>query len=399
MKYNFNKIICRHGTNAMSAHGFREYLFADNPDITFPCSDDELISMWIADMDFAVAPEIRNAIKDRLDQEILGYSQIFGDEYSDAFLNWSRSRYGFDFNPEHLVNSQGVVPALFDLIKYHCKPDEKVLISTPSYGFFKHAADANNTELVFNKLINNNGHYSIDFDDFAQKANNENISLFLLCNPHNPTGRVWSKYELLKIGQICLSNNITIISDEIHCDLLRKGQKFIPLATLFPNSDQIITCMAPSKTFNLAGLMFANLIIPNNKLRAKWLDNHMPIVNPLSLVGAQAAYIHGEPWLIELTGYLDENFVYLRDYLHKHLPKSLYKIPESTYLAWIDISAYKTKDTNLTEFFATKAGVLLEGGNMFVDNADECIRLNLACPRAKLKKALELIFQAVIKYN
>ncbi len=399
MKYNFDKIINRHGTNAMSVEGFRDYLFGDNPDIKCACADADLVSMWIADMDFAIAPEIINAIKQRLDQQILGYTQLSGDRYTQAFLNWTKSRYQFDFNPQHLVNSSGVVPALFDLLNYLCKPDEKVLIHTPSYGFFKHAIEGNNLGLVCSKLISDKGHYRIDFDDFEQKARDEKVTVFILCNPHNPTGRVWNREELRRLATLCFKNNVTVIADEIHCDLLRKEQTFTPLATLFPDSDKIITCMAASKTFNLAGLMFANLIIPNDELREKWQQEHFPIVNPLSLVGVQAAYEKGGDWLLALTEYLDNNFDYLDSYLKQNLPKAIFQISQSTYLAWVNISAYFGKDINLTEFFARKAGVLLEGGDMFAGNADGCIRLNLACPLSKLKDGLEKISHAIKDYK
>lgn len=398
MKYNFDEIINRQGTNAMSVSGYREYLFGNNPDIDLPFKDDEFISMWIADMEFAVAPEILQAIKQRLDQQILGYSQIFEPDYTEAFSHWTQSRYGWSFNKKHLVNSHGIVPALFELIKLICKPDEKVLIMTPSYGFFKHSADGNNIQLVTSELSCNDGYYTMDFDDLEQKAKDDKVTLCLFCNPHNPTGRVWDEKELKQFAQICLDNNITIVSDEIHCDLLRKGQTFTPLAKLFPN-ENIITCMAPSKTFNLAGLMFANLIIPDDDLRVKWIENNFPIVNPLSLAGAQAAYSDGHKWLEGLTEYLDENFKYLNDFLCQNLPKAIYQESESTYLAWVNLSAYFDKDENLTEFFAQKVGVLLEGSDMFVDNADGYIRLNLACPRVRLEEGLSRIAKVINSYD
>ena len=396
MKYNFDKVIDRHNTNAMSTDGFRDYLFGDKPDIKLACADRDLVSMWIADMDFAVAAEIIEAIKSRLDQEILGYTQLSGAEYLPAFLIWVYSRYGLEFKAEHVVHSSGVVPALYDLIKYLCKSEEKVLICTPSYGFFKHAADANGTELVCSNLINDNGYYRMDLADFRAKAEDEKVSLFLLCNPHNPTGRVWSVQELRQIADICLQNNVTIVADEIHCDLLRAGQTFTPLAKLYPNCDKIITCMAASKTFNLAGMMFATIIIPCDKLREQWQQDHMPITHPLSLVAVQAAYEKGHDWLQELSVYLDDNFKFLASFLHQKLPKAVHHTSQSTYLAWIDVSAYLGQEINLTEFFAQQAGVLLEGGDMFVGNAQGCIRLNLACPRKKLLIALNKITEAIL---
>lgn len=394
MKYNFDKKINRQKTNAMSVSGYRDYLFANNPEIDLPFKEDEFISMWIADMEFAVAPEILDAIKQRLDQQILGYSQIFEPDYADAFLAWTQSRYGWSFDKNHLVNPHGIVPALFELIKLICKPDEKVLIMTPSYGFFKHAADGNNNELVMSELLCDDGYYTMDFKDIESKAKDEKVTLCLFCNPHNPTGRVWKEDELKQFAQICLDNNVTIISDEIHCDLLRTGQTFTPLAKLYPD-ENIITCMAPSKTFNLAGLMFANLIIPDDDLRTQWIENNFPIVNPLSLAGAQAAYSGGHNWLNALIDYLDGNFNVLNGFLTKNLPKATYQQSESTYLAWVNLSAYFDKSENLTEFFAQNAGVLLEGGDMFVGNADGCIRLNLACPRVRLEEGLKRIAKSI----
>ena len=235
----------------------------------------------------------------------------------------------------------------------------------------------------------------MDFDDIRQKVEDEKLTLCILCSPHNPTGRLWTNEELKKLGQICFDNNVVVISDEVHCDLLRTDKKFTPLAKLFPDSQQIITCMAPSKTFNLAGLMLANIIIPNDVLREKWKKQHFPLDNPLSIAGAQAAYTSGHDWLQELTSYLDQNFEFLEKYLIKHLPEAIFQIPDSTYLAWINLSAYFDENENLTLFFANNSGVLLEGGNMFVSNADGYIRLNLACPRSVLEEGLNRIVKSI----
>ncbi|MDF2617341.1 MAG: aminotransferase, partial [Sedimentibacter sp.] len=187
-----------------------------------------------------------------------------------------------------------------------------------------------------------------------------------MCNPHNPSGRVWTEEELKRLGDICVKNNMWIISDEIHCDLLRKDKKHTPLAKLFPGYDRLITCMAPSKTFNMAGLMISNVIISNKDLREIWLSRHYNFDNPLSVAGAQAAYEKGEPWLEELRVYLDNNFEFTKEFLAENLPKAGFEISESTYLAWVDLSEYFGKEEDLPMFFANEAGVLLEGGNMFV---------------------------------
>jgi cystathionine beta-lyase len=396
MQYDFDRIIDRQGTNSMSVEGYRDYLFAGEVGLQIDYPKEEIIRMWVADMEFATAPEIVEALQKRLEHGIFGYSKVFDPQYAEAFLAWTESRYGWKWNPDHLLNSPGIIPVLFEAVKNLCKPGEKVLILTPSYAFFKHAADYQGRELVTSDLILEGGHYSIDFEDLRQKAADEAVKLSILCNPHNPTGRAWTEAELRQFGEICLENEVAIVSDEIHCDILRQGQQFIPLAKLFPESDQIITCMSPSKTFNLAGFLFANIIIPDDALRAKWQEKVLILDNPLSITAAQAAYTHGKPWLEELTAYLDQNFEFLRDYLKEHLPQAIFKIPQATYLAWVDVSAYFPPGENLTLFFANQAGVVLEGGNMFVANADGFIRLNLACPRSLLKKGLERIKGAIL---
>lgn len=395
MKYNFDEIIDRRNTNAVSLGGFRNYLFGDSDEFDSDYTDDELIHMWIADMEFATPPEVVEAVKERADHGIFGYSQIFDPNYANTFLNWSKHYYNWEFDEEHLVTSQGVVPALFALVKYICAADEKVLIMTPSYAFFKWATEGGGLELVTSDLVHKDGDYTIDFDDFRSKAQDKKVRLTIFCNPHNPTGRVWTDEELLQFGEICLENNVMIISDEIHCDLLRTGKTFTPLARLFPNSDQIISCMAPSKTFNMAGFMIANIVIPNTELRLLWKRKQIPINNPLSIVAAQTAYSQGHEWLSELRVYLDENFEFLKNFLAHHLPKAGFKTPDATYLAWVNIGAYVPETENLTLFFANKAGVILEGDAMFVANGAGHIRLNLACPRARLQKGLQRIAQAI----
>ncbi|MCB2342864.1 MalY/PatB family protein [Clostridium estertheticum] len=397
MNYNFDEIIDRKGTNAMNTDGFRDYIFHAPQTMKFPFADDEFIRMWVADMEFAALPEIVQSIKERLDRRIFGYTKVFDPTYYEAFSGWTKRNYNWDFKKEHLVTSPGIIPALYELVEYICKLDEKVLIVTPSYAFFKHAVEYNNMELVTSDLIENDGYYTIDFDDLEKKAKDEKVSLCIFCNPHNPTGRVWTPKELKKFGDICLANNLWIISDEIHCDLLRNNQTHTPLAKLYPESDRIITCMAPSKTFNMAGFMFSNVIIPNEGLRNVWSTRHYSFENPLSIVASQAAYTYGDEWLRQLKNYLDDNFMFMKNYLEKYLPKAVFRISESTYLAWVNINSYLPNQENLPLFFANKTGVLLEGGNMFVTNSDGYIRLNLACPRSILEEGLKRICEVLIK--
>jgi cystathionine beta-lyase len=394
-KYSFNEVINRAGTNAMSREGYRGYLFELDEDLSGNYNEDNFIPMWVADMEFAIAPEIINAMKKRLEHPLLGYSMVADPAYPLAFQQWCINHYNWQFNIAHLVHVKGVVPALYSLIGHICKLDEKVLIITPSYAFFKHGADYNGVELVCSDLIQKDGNYVMDMDDIKRKAADEKCVLSIFCNPHNPTGRAWSAEELQELGNICLENGLTIISDEIHCDILRHDASFTPMASLFPNSDQVITCMAPSKTFNLAGNLFANIIIPNDILRKTYSEHYSPVENPLSIVAAQAAYTDGQDWLAELTTYLDNNFKYLKEQLDIHLPLTKFQIPEATYLAWVDVSHYLPEDENLTLFFARKAGVLLEGGDMFVANGKGKIRLNLACPKIRLEEGINRIIQAI----
>ncbi len=397
--YSFDKIIDREGTNAMSLTGYRDYLFDPEEDLRGIYPEVDFIPMWVADMEFAIAPKIIAAMAKRLEHPLLGYSMVADQTYAKAFQQWCIDRYGWEFDKEHLVHAKGVIPALYELIGILCKPDEKVLIVTPSYAFFKHGADYNGITHVCSDLILKNDNYVMDMEDIANKASDDKCVLAIFCNPHNPTGRVWSKKELKEFGTICLANGLTVITDEIHCDLLRNKLSFTPLASLFPDSDQIITCMAPSKAFNLAGNLFANIIIPNTGLKNAYNQRYLPVENPLSIVAAQAAYTQGHQWLAALKDYLDENFKYLKQQLDTHLPHTRFVIPEATYLAWVDVSYYLPKGENLTLFFARKAGVLLEGGDMFVANANGHIRLNIASPRIRLEEGIRRVITAIQNHN
>ncbi len=392
MNYDFDRIIDRRNTNALNTDGFRGYIFKDEK-IDLPFRDEYFIRMWVADMEFATPDFIRDAIKRRVDRQILGYSMVFDPAYYEAFSSWTQKMYGWKFEKGHLVTSPGIIPALYDLVEFLTKPDEKVLILTPSYAYFKHAARRSKRALVCSDLLNEDENYRMDWEDLRRKAADEKTTLCIFCNPHNPTGRVWTEEELKTFGDIMVDNNMWVVSDEIHCDLLRSGITHTPLAKLFPDYDRLVTCMAPSKTFNTAGLMFSNVIIPNEELRALWNSRNDGLCNPLSITGAQAAYEQGYEWLRQLKLYLDSNFSFMDEYLKANLPKAKYRVSQSTYLAWIDVSAYFTDidRVSLPLFFAERAGVLLEADEMFVQNAGGHIRLNLACPRSILEEGLKRI--------
>lgn len=391
MKYNFDEIIDRRNTNAMNLEGFREYIFHADQSLKFPFPDDQFIRMWIADMEFATPQVIIDAVKDRLDKRIFGYTKVFDPEYYEAFAGWTQKMYGWSCKKEHLFTAAGVVPALYELAEYVCKPGEKILTLTPAYSYFKHAADYHGIELVCSNLINRDNYYTIDFEDLEAKAADPAVKLLFFCNPHNPSGRIWTEEELRRVAEICFDHGVLIVSDEIHCDLIRTGLKHTPLAKLYPDSDQIITCMAPSKTFNMAGFMLANIVIPDLKVMKVWKERHYDWQNPLSVEAVKAAYQYGEDWLTQLKLYLDENFRFVGQYLAQNLPLAKYRISEATYLGWVDVSAYVSPEDDLPMLFAREAGVLLEGGDMFVTNSDGFIRLNLACPKSVLEEGLRRI--------
>lgn len=392
--YNFDEIIGRENTNALSVDGFKRYMFK-NDTIELPYKDNEIIRMWLADMEFATPDFIIEGVKNRLDKKILGYTEDYYSEYYEVFSNWTKTYYDWHFPREYFTHSIGIIPAMEQLIGLITEPNEQVLTFTPTYAPFKTAVENSNRQLICSKLINSDYNYSIDFDNFKLKAQNPKTKVFIFCNPHNPTGKLWTEEEIKEIAHICQENNLWVISDEIHCDLLRSNKKHIPMAKIMGDYPKLITCMSPSKTFNVAGLMTANLIIPDKIIRESWLKKYDEFQNPLSLAGAQAAYEKGGQWLQELKEYLDKNFELTKEYLTTNLPLAKFNIPDATYLAWIDVSAYLGTEKNLALFFAHEAGVLVADGSMFLNNAEGFIRINLACPRKMLIQGLEGMHTAI----
>ncbi len=398
--YNFDEIIERRGTNALNTDGFRGYIFHAGPEKVFPFKDEEFVRMWVADMEFAVAPEILQALHERVDRRIFGYTGVYDYEYYNAFSKWCLDHYGWSFPKEQLCITPGIIPALYQLAETLCTKDEKVLVNTPAYGYFAHAAEYSGLGILTSDLKKrDDGTFELDFDDFERKCADPSCKLVFWCNPHNPTGRMWTEAELRRAGEIMAKYNLWIVSDEIHCDLIRNGRRHIPMASVMTDYPKLVTCMAPSKTFNLAGLAFSNIIIRDEGLRARFKDRDklFGMVNPMSLTAAKAAYEKGGAWHEELKAYLDANFAFVKDYLAEHLPEARMYIPEATYLAWVDLSRCLPDVPDLPDFFANKAGVLLEGGNsLFVGNAEGYIRLNLAMPRSIIKTGLDRMI-AVIK--
>ena len=402
MKYNFDEIIDRKNTNALNTDGFRGYIFHAGPEKVFPFKDEEFVRMWVADMEFATPPEICDALKERIDRRIFGYTMMFDSAYYRALSGWCQARYGWSFPQEELCFSPGIIPALYQLVEDLIGEGETFVITTPSYGYFLHAAEYNNVPVVCSDLINTDGCFTIDYEDLDRKCADPKVKMLLWCNPHNPTGRIWTEDELARVAEIVKTHNLWIISDEIHCDLVRSGLSHTPMGKIMPDYPKLITCMSASKTFNMAGLMFSDIIIRDEVERERFRnrDKIAGMINPLSVVAHQAAYEHCGDWLEQLKAYLDENFRYVESFLKERLPEVRFRIPEATYLAWVDLSPCLPDVSDLPGFFANEAGVLLEGGNsLFVGNAEGFVRLNLAMPRALLETGMERIADAIRKHR
>lgn len=402
MKYNFDEIIDRRNTNALNTDGFRGYIFHAGPEKVFPFKDEEFVRMWVADMEFATPPAICEAIKERVDRRIFGYTMMFDNAYYNALNSWCEKRYGWSFRQEELCFSPGIIPALYQLVEDLIGEGETFVITTPSYGYFLHAAEYNSVPVVCSDLIGHDGYFTIDFDDLEKKCSDPKVKMLLWCNPHNPTGRIWMEEELRRVAEIAEKHDLWLISDEIHCDLIRKGLCHTPMGKVMPDYRKLITCMSASKTFNMAGLMFSDIIIRDPVERERFIgrDKIAGMLNPLSIAAHQAAYEHCGEWLEELKEYLDENFRFVDEYLKDNLPKARFRIPESTYLAWVDLGDCLPDVDDLPGFFANEAGVLLEGGNsLFVGNAEGFVRLNLAMPRSIIETGLQRMKTAIEKHN
>ncbi len=381
--YDFDEVIGRDGTDSVK-YDLRQVFFGR----------EDIIPMWVADMDFRTPDFVINAIRERLDHEILGYS-IRSRHFYEAVAGWMKKRHGWGIDTEWISFSPGVVPAINMIIMTFTRPGEKILVQPPVYFPFRLAIENNKREMVENPLILRNGRLCMDFDDLEKKA--EGARMLLLSNPHNPGGSVWTKDELQRLSEICIENDILMVSDEIHSDLVFRGNRHIPLATL---SDDVamrtITCNAPSKTFNMAGLATSYLIIPNKKhldRYNKMLDAKMHLANGnlFGTVALQAAYEHGEPWLEQLLAYVSENIRFVDEYLKRHIPQIKAVVPESTYLIWLDCRELGLDGDALRDFFVRRAGVGFNEGRVFGTGGEGFMRMNVACPRATVKRALERI--------
>lgn len=391
MKYDLDRIVDRKGTNSAKW----EFGTILNPKV-----DADTLPLWVADMDFACAKPIQDAIKKRVDREIFGYSAHYTGEYYRAVCAWMQRRFNWYVHSGDIFISPGVVPAVSNLIKCFSKEGDGIIIQRPVYYPFTTSIEKNKRVVVNNALINNNGYYTMDFDDLEEKAKDPNNKMMVLCSPHNPVGRVWKEEELKRVGDICLENDVILVSDEIHYDIVRKDEKHTVLETLFPGEDRIITCTAPSKSFNLAGMHTSHIIIKNEEYKERWNEVvGMGMLSPLSIWAVQAAFDESEDWLNQVNDYIDGNMKYIKEFLDKHLPKAKYVPAQGTYLAWIDFEAYGIGGEELDKLMVEDAKVLLDGGSMFGPEGKYFQRINVACPRSILHECLVRIANTMNKVH
>ena len=356
----------------------------------------DAISLWVADMDFPTAPCVQQALAERAQHGIFGYSRP-DERYYHAVITWFRERHHFEAREEWIVNTPGVVFAIAAAIRAFTKEGDAVLIQKPVYyPFFNVIADLNR-RVVNNPLCFTNGHYEIDFADFEEKIRAEQVKLFVLCSPHNPGGRVWKRNELEEIERICRKHGVLVVSDEIHCDITFEGNTHTVYATLSEEAAQhTIVCTSPSKTFNLAGLQFSNIIIPNEKLREAFQHEidctGYDEPSLMGLVAATAAYKDGGAWFDQVKDYIHENILFTERYVAAHCPRIRVYRPEGSYLVWLDFHAFtELSDMEISKRVLNKAKVWLDYGLMFGKEGEKFQRINVATPRAILEKALERI--------
>lgn len=388
MDYNFDEKIDRLGTYSYKWDSAYRY-FGTN----------DLVPLWIADMDFKAPAEVIKALEKRASHGIYGYTKE-EIEHKEPFIKWAKKRYGYEIKEEWIINTPGVVPVICAAIQSLTKKGEGVLIQPPVYPPFFSSITNNERKLVVNPLKVEDGKYEIDFEDFESKIKNENVKLFLLCNPQNPVGRVWSREDLEKMLTICSENNVMVVSDEIHGDIVYRDGKFNSVLNISEKyHERLIVATAPSKTFNIAGLYYSNIIIPDKSLRAKiqniFTQLNISAENVFSIEAGKVVYEYGEDWLDELIKYLEETADYVVDFINEKLPKVKAYKPESTYLMWLDFSEVFDSQEDLLNFLINEAKVGLNDGTTFGKEYIGFVRLNIASPRSIIKEGLERIERAI----
>ncbi len=378
--FDFDKLVERAGTASVK-YDMRHEIFG-NADV---------LPMWVADMDFETPECIRNAVMERASHPVYGYS-FMTDSYFDAFMAWVKRRHDWEIAKEWIIFSPGIVTAINASVLSFTNPGDGVIVQPPVYFPFFDSVKNNGRKLLYNQLQYDGANYSIDFDDLEQKA--KKAKLMLISSPHNPVSRCWTKEELKRVGEICLNNNVVILSDEIHADIIMPGNRHFPLASLSDELAEItVTCMAPSKTFNVAGLFTSQIVISNKVLHNRFNKTmesfHLVYGNLFGIIASEAGYTHGDAWLDALIKYIQSNFDLVDDFLKNEIPQLSMVKPEATFLAWIDYTNTGLSDAEMKKKMVEEASVGLNPGRIFGAGGNGFMRMNIGTPRANVLNALE----------
>lgn len=384
-QYDFNTVVDRRNTNSLK----------------WSVGEKEL-PMWVADMDFQTAPEIISAIKKRAEAGIYGYC-VVSDKWYEAIIQWWKKRHNFTIKKEALLFCTGVVPAISSIVRKMTTVGENILVQTPVYNIFFNSIVNNGRNVLENKLLYDGTEYQIDFEDLENKLKNPQTTMMILCNPHNPIGKIWNRETLKKIGELCLKYHVLVVSDEIHCDLTEPGYEYVPFASVSEECKQnSITCLAPTKAFNLAGIQTAAVLVSEENLRCKvnraLNTDEVAEPNAFAIETAIAAFEFGEDWLDELRKYLWENKRYAEEFLQKEIPVIKIVQSHATYLLWIDCRKVSGTSTEIQHFIRSKTGLYLSDGNEY-KNGNGFLRMNIACPRCILKDGLNRLKESITGYN
>ncbi|MBN2173566.1 MAG: PatB family C-S lyase [Bacteroidales bacterium] len=387
MKYDFDEIIHRKGTSCVKWDYAERFLEAS-----------DVLPMWVADMDFRTPDFIVDAVRERAEHEVFGYT-LRPDSYYESIINWIGKKHHWNIEKDWIIFSPGIVPAVNMAVMAYTQPGDKVIVQPPVYFPFFSAVTENGRQLVYNQLVLNNGRYYMDFDDLEKKIDNR-TKMVIISNPHNPGGSAWTKEELEKLGKICIDHNQILVSDEIHSDLVLKSFKHTVAANISNEIAKVsVTMMAPSKTFNLAGMATSSVIISDPDLRNTFqvmLDRvHVGMGNLFGMVASEAAYTHGEKWLQQLVEYIQGNVDFVDGYLKNNIPKVRMIRPEATYMIWLDFRELKMNDRELKDFIILKARLGLNDGPTFGPGGDGFQRMNVACPQALVKEAMHRLEKAI----
>lgn len=386
-KFNFDEIIDRNNTNSLK----------------WDLHNEKELPMWVADMDFKTAPAIIDAIQERVAHGIFGYS-IIPDEWNEAYINWWLRRYNFSINKEWMIFATGVVPAISSIVRKITTQGEKVLIQTPVYNIFFNSIINNGRFVCESSLKYENASYQIDFEDLEFKLSDPQVSLMILCNPHNPVGKIWSREELQKIGELCAKYNVVVLSDEIHCDLTDPNEHYIPFASVSEIcANNSITCIAPSKCFNIAGLNSSAVVVPNKNLRHKvWRGLNTDEVaepNAFAIQATIAAFNRGEPWLNQLNEYIYQNKQYVAKFIEQEIPSLKLIKSQATYLLWIDCREVCDNDSKrFVAHLRYNTGLWVSSGKQYGECGSSFLRLNIAAPLSRIKDGLERLKLGVASY-